>query len=347
MRFATGGVAHQLAASFDWQAERRNFGFRINVLPAPWITNLYRPTWGPAISRDFSHAALPPAGHSRLSGFAVADTLSLAEGRVQLTVGARHQKVNTASSSWFNPAAPWTLYQSSATSPAVAVLVKASERLSVYANYIEGLSEGQSAPLTAANAGQVFAPYKTKQYEVGVKMAHGDLTNTVALYQINQPSAYTDPVSNVFSVEGRQRNRGLEWHVFGQLQPGLRLLGGISLTQATLTRTAGGVNQGKQATHTPRRQAKLGAEWDALPGLTLTGNLRSASRQYIDNANTQWVPGRTVFDLGARYALPVAGRRVTLRASVQNVANKAYWAGQLYYGLGAPRTVQLSATVDF
>ena len=34
-------------------------------------------------------------------------------------------------------------------------------------------------------------------------------------------------------------------------------------------------------------------------------------------------------------------------ATVQNVTNKAYWAGQLYYGLGVPRTVLLSATVDF
>ena len=233
-RFATGSVAHQLAASFDWQHEQRKFGFLLRMLSAPWVTNLYRPAWGPAVSRAFSNAALPPSGNSRLSGFAVADTLSFADGRVQLTVGAR-----------------------------------------------------------------------------------------------------------------RQRNRGLEWSVTGQLRAGLRVLGGASWTQATLTRTAGGVNQGKQAVATPRRQAKLGLEWDALPGLTLAGNLRSASRQYIDAANTLHTPGRTVLDLGARYVLPTAGRRITLRAAMQNVTNKAYWAGQLYSGLGAPRTVLLSATVDF
>lgn len=346
-RFATGSVAHQLAASFDWQHEQREFGFLLRMLSAPWVTNLYRPAWGPAVSRAFSNAALPPSGNSRLSGLAVADTLSFADGRVQLTVGVRRQKVSSASSSWFNPAAPWTFYKSSATSPAVAVLLKASEQVSVYANYIEGLSEGQSAPLGTANAGQLFAPYKTRQHEIGVKLAQGDLTHTVALFQIKQPSAWTDPVTNRFTADGRQRNRGLEWSVTGQLRAGLRVLGGASWTQATLTRTAGGVNQGKQAVATPRRQAKLGLEWDALPGLTLAGNLRSASRQYIDAANTLHTPGRTVFDVGARYVLPTAGRRITLRASVQNLTNKAYWAGQLYSGLGAPRTVLLSATVDF
>ena len=79
----------------------------------------------------------------------------------------------------------------------------------------------------------------------------------------------------------------------------------------------------------------------------LQADLRGASRQYIDAANTLHTPGRTVFDVGARYVLPTADCRVTLRASVQNVANKAYWAGQFYSGLGAPRTVLLSATVDF
>ena len=43
------------------------------------------------------------------------------------------------------------------------------------------------------------------------------------------------------------------------------------------------------------------------------------------------------------------GRPVTLRASVTNVTNKAYWGAPLLssLGLGAPRTFGLSATVDF
>ena len=44
-----------------------------------------------------------------------------------------------------------------------------------------------------------------------------------------------------------------------------------------------------------------------------------------------------------------SSRALTLRASVTNVANKAYWGTPLLssLGLGAPRTVELSATVDF
>ncbi|MNM24865.1 Ferrichrome receptor FcuA precursor [compost metagenome] len=83
--------------------------------------------------------------------------------------------------------------------------------------------------------------------------------------------------------------------------------------------------------------------------MTLTANATAASKQYINAENSLSVPGRTVFDLGARYATSVAGRPLTVRASVTNVGNKAYWALPQWtsLGLGAPRTVMLSATTAF
>ena len=89
-------------------------------------------------------------------------------------------------------------YDESATTPAAAILVKLTDRVSVYANYIEGLSQGATAPMTAANAGDVFAPYKTKQKEIGLKLDLGDFAHTVSLYEIKRPNGYTDPYTNVF-----------------------------------------------------------------------------------------------------------------------------------------------------
>ena len=92
-------------------------------------------------------------------------------------------------------------------------------------------------------------------------------------------------------------------------------------------------------------------EWDTpvLDGLTLTANATSVSKQYISDDNTQSIPGYTIFDLGTRYATRFASRPVTLRGSVTNLTNKAYWGTPLLssLGLGAPRTVELSASVDF
>lgn len=346
----TGSVGHQWALNATYYTEDYLLrGFR-NVLPQDWVSNIYNPVWGPEAARPGTIPALTRTD-TRLTSFGLADTLSLAQDRVQLTLGVRRQEVISDSFNGTTGARMGQRYKESATTPAAAILVKATDQISVYANYIEGLSQGAMAPNTAANAGEVFAPYKTKQKEVGVKFDLGEFAHTVSVYEIERPSSYTDPVSNVFSFGGEQRNRGVEWGFFGSPLNGVRLMGGIAYSDAEVTKATIAANEGRQATGLPKWQAKLGAEWDvpALQGWTLTANATAASRQYLNADNSLSVPGRTVFDLGTRYATKVSGRPLTLRAAVTNVANKAYWAKPHYtsLALGAPRTFQLSASIDF
>lgn len=345
--FRTGSVGHQWAANVTHYQHTQNDYGRRSVPGWDWTTNLYNPVWGPAapfVAPHISHTEL------KLDSLGFADTLSFAEDRVQLTVGVRRQQVVSET---FNVAsgARTSRYDESATTPAAAVLVKATDTVSLYTNYIEGLSQGATAPMTAANAGDVFAPFRTKQKELGLKLDLGSFAHTFSVYEIKRPSSYTDPVTNIFSFGGEQRNRGVEWGFFGSPLDGVRLLGGVAYVEPKLTRTAGGVNEGRIATAVAQRQAKLGVEWDVptLQGLTLTGNATAMSKQYISADNSLSVPGRTLFDVGARYNTTMAGRPLSLRASVNNVTNKAYWGMPLLssLALGAPRTVLLSATMDF
>lgn len=346
----TGSVGHQFALNATYYNEDYLLrGFR-NVLPQDWVTNIYNPVWGPEAERPSNIPALTKTD-TRLTSFGVADTLSFAEDRVQLTLGVRRQQVVNDSFNGTTGARMGQRYKESATTPAAAILVKATDQISVYANYIEGLSQGAMAPNTAENAGEVFAPYKTKQKEVGIKFDLGEFAHTVSLYEIKRPSSYTDPVTNVFSFGGEQRNRGVEWGFFGSPMNGVRLMGGIAYSDAEVTKAAVAANEGKQATGLPKWQAKLGTEWDVptMQGLTLTANATWADKQYLSADNSLSIPGRTVFDVGARYATKVSGRPLTLRASVTNLTNKAYWAKPHYtsLALGAPRTFYLSATMDF
>ncbi|MBE3027401.1 TonB-dependent receptor [Janthinobacterium sp. GW458P] len=346
-RFRAAGIGHQWAANATYYHHTdQQFGRR-NTLAQDWITNIYRPVWGPATRFD---AAQISKTALRLASYGLVDTVSFAQDQVQLTAGLRRQEVLSDS---FNvrTGARSSRYDAAATTPAVALLVKAARNVALYANYIEGLSQGATAPMTAANAGEVFAPYKSKQMEAGVKVDLGEFAHTLSLYEIKRPSSYVDPVSNVFSFGGEQRNRGVDWGFFGSPVRDVRLMGGVAYVDPVLSKTVGGANQGKQAAGVPRLQAKLGVEWDApaIPGVTLTANATAASKQYLNEDNSLSVPGRTVFDLGARYATRAAGRPLTVRASVSNVGNKAYWALPQWtsLGLGAPRTVMLSATTEF
>jgi len=346
-KLQAGGIKHQWAVNATRYADSEHDFGRRSVPGADWTTNLYNPVWGPA-----APTVWPPTLHAdtRLQSVGLADTMAFAQDRVQLTLGARRQEVRTDS---FNlvTGARSARYDASATTPAAALLVKAADHVSFYVNYIEGLSKGQSAPVTAANAGELFAPYKTRQKETGVKVDLGEFAHTLSLFEIKRPGSYTDPVTNVFSFGGEQRNRGAEWGFFGAALPAVRLTGGVAYVDPKVIKTVIVANQGKQATGVPRLQGKLGAEWDvgAVQGLTLTANATAVSKQYISADNTLWAPGRVTYDAGARYTAALAGRPLTVRASVLNLTNKAYWGMPLLssLALGAPRTVQVSATVDF
>ena len=88
--------------------------------------------------------------------------------------------------------------------------------------------------------------------------------------------------------------------------------------------------------------------------LALDGRIIYTGEQYIDAANTREIPSWTRFDLGARYSFPINdAQEMTLRARVENVANRDYWAsaggypGAGYLTVGAPRTVVVSSTISF
>ena len=330
--FQTAAIKHQWSINATHYGDTQKDYGRRQVPGADWITNIYNPVWGPAADKSFPYIA---HSETRLTSYGVADTLSVLEDQVQLTLGVRRQQVLTDTFS-VSTGARTGRYDEAATTPAAALLVKLTDNISVYANYIEGLSKGATAPMTAANAGDVFAPYKSKQKEVGLKLDLGDFTHTLSLYEIKRPSSYTDPDTNVFSFGGEQRNRGIEWGFFGAPLNDVRLMGGVAHVDPKLTKTAGGINQGKTATGLPKLQGKLGVEWDTpvIDGLTLTANATSVSKQYINADNSQSIPGYTIFDVGTRYTTHLASRPITARQRDQRHQQGL---------LGDATTVQLGA----
>ncbi|MCD0423595.1 TonB-dependent siderophore receptor [Rubrivivax sp. JA1024] len=348
-RFATAGVRHELvlhATRLDQED-----GSAVNM--ASFSSNIYRPITPTMVAVP---GTAPKTGETTLDSLALVDTLSFLDDRLRLTLGARHQGVETRS---FNPAGAVTAhYDKSALTPAVAVVAKPwGQDVSLYANYVQGLSKGDTVS-AALNGGKelVFAPYKTEQKELGVKWTTGRFTNTVSLFEIGKPVLVTtgDPLAPTYSDDGEKRVRGVEWSTFGEPMAGVRVLGGISYNQGKLTRTAFGQNDGHDAVGTPRWQGNLGAEWDTpwLQGLTLSTRLTATGEQYLDQANTQRIPGWSQIDVGARYATETMGRPTQWRLGVNNLFDRHYYAGSFSDStpiatLGAKRSVAASVTVDF
>ncbi|CAM3425352.1 TonB-dependent receptor [Paracidovorax anthurii] len=347
-RFSTAGVKHNVVlAANHFSSDLKNFQPTINY---GYTSNLYRPVDAPSPGGGLLDQPLVQLGETTLNSVALTDTLGLLDGRLLLTLGVRQQKIQADAFNYATGAFE-SSYQRSRTTPAIAAVYKQTERLSFYANYVEALSQGATAPSTAVNANEVFPPFVSKQGEVGVKVDWGRLTTTLSAFEIRRPSGLLD-ASNRYSVDGEQRNRGVELQWFGELQRSLRVLGGATWTRARLTKTQGGANDGRQAAGAPQWQLKLGGEWDlaALPGLTATGRVIHTSSQPLTVDDSVRLPAWTRLDLGLRYATQWNGRPLVLRAIVENAANRRYWDSVPAFQVAtyaAPRTFLLSASMDF
>jgi iron complex outermembrane receptor protein len=357
---ASGSVGHRLSASGSiFKLDSKNaYGFSDFL---GFQSNLYQPLAVAPPAADFFTGGIlfSPLTTNLIEtrSVAMADTLGFAKDRLLITVGARYQTIEQYSYD-YNTGAQVSGYDESTVTPIVGVVFKPADQYSVYANYIEGLIQGEVAPNTVGgvivtNAGEVFDPFKSKQVELGIKYDRGAVGGTLAVFRITKPSTLLD--GTVFSAEGEQRNQGIELSLYGAPVRVLRILGGITLLDAEMSKTQGGFFDGKKVIGVPSTQANASVEWD-LPsanGLTVDGRAVYTSSQSADGANTLNIPSWTRLDLGARYATSVLDRDLTLRARVDNVTGRDYWAsvggsaGANYLVLGSPRTFTLSVSVDF
>ena len=358
----TGAVKHTLVASWSGHWNEAKNAYAISDFSG-FPTNIYAPV----------NAVMPPTTFfggdmndpritqkTILSSYALADTMAFLDERLLLTVGVRRQQIKDIGYAYGTAVQSGPAYDESATTPVAGVVFKAGKNVSLYANYIEALVKGpvasgtygpQAAPVT--NLGEVFAPYKSKQKEIGVKYDGGKLGMSASVFSTDKPSLVI--AGTRADLSGKQRNQGLELSVFGTPMTGVRLLGGLTWLDTDLRKTEGGVNQGNEAIGAPKTQLSLGGEWDVpgAPGLSLNARTVYTSTQYADLANTKQLPSWTRLDIGARYLTQVAGRDVTLRARVDNVTDRNYWSSAVSsFGAGslvlaAPRTVVVSATVAF
>ena len=362
VKLAAGGITNEFnfGGSYIWQVNRNAFDFRTG-----FATNLYDTPEVAYPARSFAGGDLDdpyPIQRNRLASAFASDTIGFLDDRILVTAGLRLQTIRVTRYAYATGDFE-SRYDEDAITPVVGVVVKPTEGLSIFANRIEALVQGDTAPNGAniINPGEAFPPFKSKQYEVGGKLSLGRFNMSLAAFQTERPSAYSvstpipgNPDAVTFGIFGEQRNRGIELSVDGEPVKGLRIIAGGSINDAKLRNTPGGLNEGNDAIGVPEYLANANVEWDLpfLLGTTLTGRVVRTGKQMVNPENTLELPGWTRFDLGARYVVPIAENPLTLRFNVDNVADKRYWSsafGSFGAALlqGTPRTYKVSASIDF
>src|SRR3546814_2663975 len=79
---------------------------------------------------------------------AVADTMSFLDDRVLFTAGLRHQKISNRTYNYDTGESNGPANSASRITPVAGLVVKATDQISLYANYIEGMSQVSAAPVT-------------------------------------------------------------------------------------------------------------------------------------------------------------------------------------------------------
>lgn len=358
--FTTGSVGHSLVLSgAAYQMRSKNAYEMSGTVSGLGTLSDYLSTSKPAASWVGGELDSPKETERNTNtSIALADTLSMLDDQVKVTLGGREQRLETTSYD-YNTGAESSNYSKSALTPFTGVVYQPLMEVSLYANYAESLTPSGTAPstsngVTLTNGGEVFAPFRSKQMEVGAKYDNSRYGGGISLFQISKPSFITQGTS--YTDNGEQRNRGIELTAFGKPHEQVKVIGGVTLIDAELTKTQDGTQDGNTAIGVPDVMANLNVEWDTpfVPGLTLEGRTIYTSAQYVDANNTAQIPSWTRFDVGARYTINMGNdHKLTLRSRVENLTDKDYWSsvggypGSNYLVLGSPRTFVLSASYDF
>ena len=340
----TGALTHNLSLRLDRMSE--NGGGQDWFSAATYRGNIY----DDSITRYASpleQVLLGPwyySGAKILSGVTVIDRIVTDDDKWSFLAGLRYQKEKAFRA--HNGKDYTGTNSTSATSPNFGVMYTLNDQAKLYANYIEGLGRGIFVKSTYANGGEYLPPQLTKQMELGLKWDSKKLAGSFSVFSLEQENAYKD-ASNVYRYHGRQKNRGAQVTVFGEVSPKFNLIGGLMYLKGT---QSGGANDGRELPALPNWNATLTAEYNANENWTIFGRLLYNSSAYLTTANTAKVPSWYRFDLGVQYEKPLAnGNAMRIGLNVFNVLNRKYWVARSSdtVALEGPRSIVLSVGYDF
>nr|WP_052765696.1 TonB-dependent receptor [Pandoraea apista] len=334
----TGPFAHQLTFGIASQYQTNDYAY---IYSPTYTGNLYQGTSYQYYGDGTTLKAQRSSAIEQRSVFA-SDTVQITE-RLSVLGGVRFTNYNQTNAQGIS-----TYSTNGVFTPTLAVMYKVAPNTTAYASYVEALEAGEVVGAAYANAGAVLNPFKSRQYELGVKTEQDTWSTTAALFRIERGAVYTNS-ANARVADGQSIYQGIELAGSVKLGPQWTLGASAMALDSWYARTNG--FDGNRVGGAPRFVLSGNLEYKVpyVPGLSVGGDIRYNGRTSLNPQNSLTVSGYTLINLGATYRTRVAGKDVTLRAAVSNLTNRKYWQYQYdnYIKAADPRMVSLNAKIDF
>ena len=278
------------------------------------------------------------------------DVVSLT-ANTQLWLGVRHTWLDRASVNTDGSEA--VAYRQAVTTPWVAVSYALAPQWVAYASWGQGVETSvvPNQP-TYANAGQPLAALKSRQTELGLKFDGATGGWSLGVFDIHQPKtadagtcAGAGTCQRV--VDGEAHHLGLEGA--GEVRWGAWSLQGSAMwlrarRQGSATASLNGLVPENVAERAVR--AQLGYQWAS--GWAVQALVSHEGSRMVLPDNSLSLPSWTTLGLATRYTLRTSGHDLTLRAGVDNLADRRAWKespyqyGHTYLYPLEPRTFRVS-----
>ncbi|MDQ1831097.1 TonB-dependent siderophore receptor [Massilia scottii] len=339
-KFATGAIGHELTIGATYLERSDKAGEY--VYDYVGFSNIYNNLIVPPVDASRTTGPLTERLNDHERGFVVQDILSLG-AQFKLHTGLRYAVIKRNAST-----------DTSFLLPNVALVYNPTPDWTIYGSLAHGMEHGGVAPKRTTNQFTSLEPSRSKQVEFGVKaMVNDMLSMSASVFSIEKGLEYTN-AANTFVRNGEQKHSGLELAAQGKAGKDLKYSVSLMALDTQQEGTGNASLDGKRVTNVPKFKTATVLEYavPAVAGLKVNGMWQYTGKKAFDIENKTMVPGYSVFNLGTAYATRIAGVSTTVRATVDNVADKFYWRDVTqelggYLLPGAPRTVRVSAQFDF
>ncbi|QEH45462.1 TonB-dependent siderophore receptor [Aggregatibacter actinomycetemcomitans] len=222
----------------------------------------------------------------------------------------------------------------------LGAVYKFTPNFATFANYAESFRPQSSI---AASVDGGLKPEEGKSIEIGTKYENDRFNATVSLFNINKRNVGETVGSGAnaqLNIVGKQRSRGVEFDLNGQLTDNLSIAANYTYTKAKSLENSEYPNAvGKQLSGVPKHQASLFLAYNVgefeFGNIRIGGGLRylGSWNAYFVNVNNKpqsyakayKLPHAVVYDAFIAYDTKISGKKVSFQLNGKNLTDKTYF----------------------